>query len=453
MTSGKTINVTEAIDRNRVGRFQILIIALCGFVAVLDGFDTQAIAFVAPVIALQWGIETSSFGSVFGAGLLGLMAGALIFGPIADRVGRKLVIVVSTIVFGVFALLTATAGSIDELLLYRVLTGIGLGGAMPNIIALTSEYAPARLRATLVTIMFCGFPFGAVLGGAIAAQIIPDHGWQSVFVLGGVLPLLLAAVLLPALPESIRFLVARGRQPERAAAIMRRIDRTLAAEAGDSYVVAEQSAAGAPVAQLFAGGRAGVTILLWIVFFMNLLMMYFLINWLPTVLAQAGLPVERAIIATVLLNLGGIIGGLALGRLIDRRGPYRVLASAYLGAAVFTALIGVVDISVGAIMATVFVTGFCIIGAQFGMNALAADYYPTAMRSTGIGWALGIGRIGSVLGPVIGGLLLALDWPTSSLFLAAAMPALISVTAVVLIGLSAARARSATVRAPAPARL
>lgn len=186
---------------------------------------------------------------------------------------------------------------------------------------------------------------------------------------------------------------------------------------------------------------------------MNLLMMYFLINWLPTVLAQAGLPVERAIIATVLLNLGGIVGGLALGRLIDRRGPYRVLASAYLGAAVFTALIGVADISVGAIMATVFVTGFCIIGAQFGMNALAADYYPTAMRSTGVGWALGIGRIGSVLGPVIGGLLLALDWPTSSLFLAAAMPALVSVTAVVLIGLSAARTRSATVREPAPARL
>ncbi|HEX7007317.1 MAG TPA: MFS transporter [Alphaproteobacteria bacterium] len=453
MTSGKTINVTEAIDRNRVSRFQILVIVLCGFVAVLDGFDTQAIAFVAPVIAAQWGIETSSFGSVFGAGLLGLMAGALIFGPIADRVGRKLVIVVSTIVFGVFALLTATAGSIDELLLYRVLTGIGLGGAMPNIIALTSEYAPARLRATLVTIMFCGFPFGAVLGGAIAAQIIPDHGWQSVFVLGGVLPLLLAAVLLPALPESIRFLVARGRQPERAAAIMRRIDRTLAAEAGDSYVVAEQSAAGAPVAQLFAGGRAGVTILLWIVFFMNLLMMYFLINWLPTVLAQAGLPVERAIIATVLLNLGGIIGGLALGRLIDRRGPYRVLATAYLGAAVFTALIGVADISVGAIMATVFVTGFCIIGAQFGMNALAADYYPTAVRSTGVGWALGIGRIGSILGPVIGGLLLALEWPTSSLFLAAALPALISVAAVVLIGLSAARTRSATVQAPATARL
>jgi MFS transporter, AAHS family, 4-hydroxybenzoate transporter len=387
------------------GALQRRAIGLCALVAILDGFDTQSIAFVAPVILKQWGLEAASFGPVFAAGLLGLMLGALVFSPIADRIGRKGVIVVSTAWFGIFSLATAYAASPGELLGYRFLTGLGLGGAMPNIIALTSEYAPKRLRATLVTVMFCGFPLGAVLGGVLSAKLIAAFGWPSVFLLGGVLPLVLVPVLIAWMPESLRFLARKQAEP----------------------------LAGVPVKQLFTGGRAAGTVLLWIVFFANLLLLYFLINWLPTVLQRSGLPIERAIIGTVVLNAGGIAGGILLGWLVDKRGPYGVLLAAYALGAVCVAAIGSTPAAVAGVMAIVFLAGFFIIGSQFCMNALAADAYPTAARATGVGWALGVGRIGSIIGPVVGGMLLSLGWEPSTLFLAAAGPAAVSALAVWLL--------------------
>src|SRR6476661_9867285 len=247
MHTANTIDVTDAIEQAPFGRLQILIVALCAWVALLDGFDTQAIAYVAPVIAEQWHIEMAGFGPIFGAGLAGLTVGAFILSPAADRFGRKKIILLSVLLFGIFAVITSRATTLNELLIYRFLTGLGLGGAMPNIIALTSEYAPKRMRAVLIAVMFCGFPLGSTVGGVVSAPLISSFGWQSVFVVGGILPLLTLVALVIWLPESIRYLVARGVADERIARLLMRLNPTIPQHAGSRYVIHGPSAVGFPV--------------------------------------------------------------------------------------------------------------------------------------------------------------------------------------------------------------
>jgi len=431
-----SVDVAAVIDRVPLSALQWTTIVLCGLVAILDGFDTQAIAFVAPLIAKDIQVEMSAFGAVFGAGLLGLTVGALAFGPAADRWGRKPIIIISTLVFGIFALLTPPLShSREMLMLLRFLTGLGLGGVMPNIIALTSEYSPKTRRATLVTLMFCGFPLGAVLGGLISTQLMARFGWPAVFYLGGILPLLFLPFLVLWLPESLRYLVARDVQSERPLAILRRVNPDGDYGEGVRCVLPEPIETGSPISRLFAGERAFGTGLLWIVFFCNLLVLYFLINWLPSILQTAGLPIERAIIATVVLNAGGIIGGLTLSRLVDSRRPFAILGGAYAMAAALVAGIGfAATVSIPILMITIFAAGFFVIGSQYCMNALAANYYPTGLRSTGVGWALGIGRIGSIVGPVVGGAMIAMSWSSEELFAAIAIPPVFASISVFLIG-------------------
>lgn len=432
MAQDGEINVRAVLDRERFGAYRTLVVIVCGIVAMLDGFDTQAIAFVAPVISKQWGMDVSAFGPIFGAGLLGLMIGALVFGPVADRFGRRTVVIVSTVIFGAFALLTVTARTFEILLLLRFLTGLGLGGAMPNVIAITSEYSPSRLRATMITVMFCGFPLGAVLGGIIGSQMIPAFGWESIFYLGGILPLVLIPVLLAVLPESIRYLVSHRKQSASIARMLNRISPS-GYSADQTFIVMEPMLPGFSVGHLFKDGRASTTLLLWVTFFMNLLMLYFLVNWLPSVLREIGVPVERAIISIALLNLGGIAGGILLARAIDKIGPYGVLIATYIGAAILTATIGMTGRSFAMLMLVVFLSGFCVIGAQLAINAVAAMAYPTAIRSTGVGWALGVGRVGSIVGPVVGGVLIAAEIGVRELFWISAVPALIAAAAILVL--------------------
>jgi AAHS family 4-hydroxybenzoate transporter-like MFS transporter len=433
MPNKNEVNVSELIDQEKLGRYQIWVIVLCGIIAVLDGFDTQAIAFVAPVIADTWGMKVSAFGTVFGAGLFGLTIGALFFGPVADRFGRKNVLLLSMFIFGLFALLTAGATSMNELLIYRFLTGIGLGGAMPNIIAMTAEFSPKRIRNTMITAMFCGFPFGAVLGGLISSRMIPVFGWESVFFLAGIPPLILIPLLIKVFPESIRFLVNKDVKPDRVAQILNRIKPSGQYSKDDIFFIPEVKLSGFSVKHLFTNGLAKSTLLLWVVFFMNLLILYFLINWLPSVLQQAGFPIEKAIISTVLLNLGGIIGGILISRLMDKREPYKILISSFALAFLFVAVIGFVGTSIFLVMVLAFLSGFFVVGAQFCINALASSIYPTSIRSTGVGWALGIGRIGSIVGPVLGGLMLSLNWEIKDIFLATSIPALIAAIAILML--------------------
>src|SRR5689334_5314247 len=263
------IDLVDFIDRQPVGRFQIQVLIACAAVLFLDGFDTQAIGYVAPALAREWGLKKGELGPVFSAGLFGLMIGALVFGPLADRVGRKKIIIFSTAAFGIGALVTAFAQDLTTLLVIRFLTGLGLGGAMPNAVAMTSEYNPQRRRATMVMIMFCGFSIGAALGGFLAADLIPRYGWRSVFIVGGIAPLLLVPVLVLRLPESVRFLATSGRDPHAVADLLKRISPHTAFAPDARFVVPETQLAGIPVVHLFREKRTAVTLLLWVVFFMS----------------------------------------------------------------------------------------------------------------------------------------------------------------------------------------
>jgi len=396
-----SLDVGRLIDEQPLGRHQILIASLCAASVFIDGFDAQVMGYVAPALSAGLHIPRGALGAVISSGILGMLIGALAFGSLADRVGRRPVLVACALTFGFGSLLTATATSVLQLTAFRVLTGFGMGGAMPNAIALTSEFMPARSRNSAVMTMFCGFAFGSACAGWVSAAVIRRFGWPSVFLVGGSIPILLAVVLIALLPESPRFLAAKRDHP------------------------AESS----PVRELFAGGRAGVTLLLWTMFFMNLLNLWFLNNWLPVIMTDAGISIETASLVTSLFQIGGLIGSLVLAGAWGRRLSFGRLASAYLAAAACILLVGEAGASVPLLVVAVFASGVAVIGGQTASNALAADFYPTAIRSTGVGWALGIGRVGSILGPILGGVLLSLGGGARRVFWAAAVPALVATCA------------------------
>lgn len=436
------IDLVEFIDSRPVGAFQIRLLLICAAVLFLDGFDTQAIGYVAPALAKEWHLGKGALGPVFSAGLFGLMIGALIFGPLADRIGRKRIILLSTAAFGLGAFVTAFTQDLSSLLIIRFLTGLGLGGAMPNAIALTSEYNPHRRRATMIMIMFCGFSVGAALGGLLAADLIPRFGWRSVFIVGGIAPLLMVPVLAWRLPESVRFLATAGHAPERVAELLGRISPNTRFAPNARFVVNETHLAGIPVAHLFREGRTSVTLLLWVVFFMSLLDLYFLANWLPTVLNDLGASVSEAVVIGSLLQVGGVVGTFALGSVIDRF-SFRALALVYFGAVFAVGAIGQFGHSAVLVSIAIFAAGFCVVGGQIAANALTAGYYPTSVRASGVGWALGIGRIGSIVGPLVGGILLAEKWSTPAVFMTAAAAAFCAAVAALFLSRLATTSRPA----------
>ncbi len=422
--------VSELIDRRPMGRFQIWTMALCGTVIVLDGFDTQSIGFLAPSIADSLHIPIKTFGPIFVAALIGLMISSMLSGPIADRWGRKWPIATCTLIFGLFAMLTARCSSFDQLLACRFLTGLGLGGALSNSVALMSEYAPKRLLAVIVSIMFCGMPAGAVLATRVSAVMLPRWGWQSVFYAGGVLPLTLTALLIAILPESVRYLEVSGAKERRISKILARISPDLAG-APFSRSEGQDQRSKAPVIHLFTEGRAAGTVLLWIPFFMNLLMLYFVIFWLPALLRQTGYPVSAGATAIMLFSLGGIAGSFVEGNLMNRWGQFNVLLAEFVCTTLLIASLAYSN-SLPLTMTITFVLGFVVQGAQGGLSAVAATFYPISIRSTGIGWCLGVGRIGSIVGPMIGGIMLKLDWTPRAIFLAGSIPALCAAAATFL---------------------
>ncbi len=420
MTS-PSLDVSACIDAQTISAVQWRVIALCALVVLFDGFDTQVIGYLGPALSAEWSIPREQLGPVFSASLVGLMAGLLVIGPISDRIGRRWSILVSVFLFSFCTLLTAYAQGVTDLMIYRLLAGIGLGGAMPNALALTGEYCPRRLRATLVIIMFCGFSLGSIVGGLVAAVLLESHGWRSVFLVGAILPLLLLPALYLWLPESLQFLLLKKRD-DTARQLLHAMNPQL--DTSGDLRSDMQPAASVPVADLFLHDRAAGTLMLWTVFFMNLMVFYFLQSWLPTLFTDAGLTQQSAVLMTTLISVGGIVAGIVSGPLMDRYNAYVVLAVLYVGGAVFVVTIGAA--SPGLLAAATFLAGFCVSGAQKSVNALAVIFYPVQMRSTGVGWALGIGRFGSILGPVLAGWLLLWGWSTANLMQLAALPMLVA---------------------------
>lgn len=425
MREACALDVRQFIDEQPFSGYQVLIVSLSVAAVLVEGYDAQAMGYVAPEVARQLHITRAALGPVLSSGLVGMMFGALVLGPLGDRIGRRPVIILSVLLTGLAALLTATAQSVQSLLVFRVITGLGLGGSLPNLVALNSEYAPQKFRATSIVLAGCGFSIGATLGGFASAGLIARFGWRAVFLVGGISPCVMAVLLFALLPESIRFLVNKGGQEHTVARILSRI-ASVPVATQTRFSVGVLRRPRFAVRELFTGGRTKLTLALWVMFFMNLLDVYFLNNWLPTVMHDTGIRLETAILVTSLFQGGGTLGALALGRLIDQTLSYRLLAWAYLAAGLFVFLIGVAGVSVVLLACSVFAAGFCVVGAQISALALAAESYPTSIRSTGVGWALGIGRIGSISGPLLGGLLLPVGGGASHVVSAAAVPILIA---------------------------
>lgn len=395
----------------------------------MDGFDVQALGYVLPALSQEWNVSSASLGGALGVGNFGMLLSALVFTIVGDRIGRRPVLIGATLFFGVFTLLTARATSVEQLVVLRFIASLGLGSIMPTATALIGEYSPRRKRVALMMGVTVGFTAGGAAAGIVAAWLIPAFGWQSVFYVGGAIPLVIGALMFVLLPESLQFLALRGGHRESLIRWLRRIDRDVASSPGVTFIVPEQDHRGVPLVHLFREGRGATTVMLWIINFLNIMNLYALSGWLTTVIRAAGYSTRAAVLMGTLLQVGGTLGAFGIAWAIGRRGFAAVLTVAFATACFSIAAIGHVigrELAPTLLAALVFLAGWCVIGGQPGLNALAATYYPTAIRSTGVGWALGVGRVGGIVGPVLGGILLARQWTTPALFIVAAVPALAS---------------------------
>ncbi|GAB7536534.1 3-(3-hydroxy-phenyl)propionate transporter MhpT [Burkholderia sp. 22PA0106] len=353
-------------------------LALCFAIALLEGLDLQSVGVAAPRMAREFGLTVSQMGIAFSAGTFGLLPGAMLGGWLADRIGRKRVLIASVALFGLLSIATAQVSSFAMLVAVRVLTGIGLGGAMPNLIALSSEAVAPRARSAAVAAMYCGIPFGGVIASLIGVLLAGDAEWRHIFYVGGAGPLLLLPLLALRLPESRAYLD-----------------------------VADMPAARAGIARtLFGDGRTVSTLALWISYFCTLIVLYFLLNWLPSLMAARGLDREHVGIVQIAFNVGGGLGALGIGAALDRMRASHVVGGMYVGIVLSLAALAAAP-GFASLAAAAFAAGMFVIGGQSVLYALAAIYYPTAMRGTGVGAAVAVGRLGSVVGPLAAATLLA----------------------------------------------
>jgi MFS transporter, AAHS family, 4-hydroxybenzoate transporter len=426
----ETIEIGRFIDDRPMNRFNAKLVIFCFFIILFDGYDIGAVSYAGPSLVKAWNIQSfAALGTAFSAGLFGILFGSPIFGWIGDRWGRNGAIVGSCMMIGIFTLATMFASSLSDLIWLRFFTGIGIGGMLPNTIALNAEFAPKRARATMIILMFTGITFGGAVPGPVAAWLVPIYGWQVLFLIGGVLPIIIGAAAWLWLPESLKFLVVKAERRERAIGVLRQMDPTLAIGPETRFVVTDEKVyAKFRPKQLFQDGLKWITPLLWLCFICNLMSFYFLNSWLPTVLSAAHVPMSHAVLSTSVFQIGGTLGGLALSRPIDKSGlmPVCVLFVISLLVAPF---LGFATDPEWFLMTVVFACGFTLLGLQFGLNATSAMIYPTSIRANGSGWAFAVGRIGSAAGPIIGGILIGMHLTIEHLYLVLLVPLAIGTVA------------------------
>jgi AAHS family 4-hydroxybenzoate transporter-like MFS transporter len=433
-----------ALESQRIGGLQLRVAALCTLVQICDGYDLNSVAWAVPSLIHEWHLPPSMFTTAFLWSSIGILVGALSAGPIGDRFGRRPLLLASLTIFGFASLLSAAAGSLGTLSLWRFFTGLGIGGGFSGAAALTGDYAPHRLRATMIMATFTGAPIGGFVGGQIVAVLLAQFGWPVIFVLGGVFPLVLVPALALWLPESPRFLAAKATLAPRHAALLRRLD------IAPTQSGAVDIARGNPVRMLFGEGYALQTVLLWIIYFCSLLNLFLFAYWMPTVLNLIGMSPPQAVFASSLRDFGAVFAVLYLGLAIDRFGPERALALHYAAGAVFIAVIALVALPYATLCVVSLLAGMTIIGSQTGANGTCGKLYPARMRTSGLGWALGIGRLGGIAAPVLGGYLLARGLPPTRIFLSACLFALVAAVATALLVFRGSRVRVPGVEAVGP---
>jgi MFS transporter, AAHS family, 4-hydroxybenzoate transporter len=437
MAQASSTSVEWALENQRLGSLQIRVAVLCTLIQICDGYDINSIGWAVPSLIHTWHLPPPAFTTAFLWSSVGIMIGALAAGPIGDRLGRRPLLMGSLTIFGIASLASAFAGSLGALSILRFFTGLGIGGAFPGAASLAGDYAPRRLRATMIMATFTGAPIGGFLGGQIVALLLHQgFAWPVIFMLGGAFPLVLVLVIAAWLPESPRFLAARAGLAARERALLERLD--IAPGQVERHTI--DLARGNPIKMLFGEGYALQTLLLWVIFFCSLLNLFLFAYWLPTVLNLIGFTPGQAVFASSLRDFGAIWAALYLGLAIDRIGPERSLAFHYAAGAVFIALIALVAMPYAALLAVIFLSGLTIIGSQTGANATCGKLYPARMRTSGLGWALGVGRLGGIAAPALGGYLLALKLPPREIFLSACLFAIIAAVATGLLALCSPRA-------------
>ncbi|MGO4126920.1 MFS transporter [Inquilinus sp. YAF38] len=426
--------VETAISNAKMGPLQYRVVVWCSLLLVFDGYDIGGIGYAVPALVGAWHLEPSAFTPAIVLGGVGMLVGSMISGVLSDRYGRKPVFMTCILVFSVFSLASALSETTEFLAATRLLTGLGLGGGLPAAIALSSDYVPGKNRTIIVGAMTAAVPVGLALGGLASSILLPTFGWQSIFVLGGALPLCLLPFFACRLPESIQIMLAKGKSQEKVDALLKALsidpEKLPAAQPEDSSATEP----GNPVVALFRDGNARRTLLLWVMFFGNFLSTWLVIFWLPTILSAAGADPGHAAFFSALLPMGGLFGVVFVATLAGRLGTERLLAIGLVVGAVSIFALWLVNPTTPCTVILVFAIGAGIQGAQFGMNGLSGSVYPARIRATGSGWAFGVGRFGNVLGPALGGVVLGLGLPPKTMLLVAVGPILIAAVAMALLG-------------------
>ena len=436
----------HALENQRIGGLQVRVAAICTLVQMCDGYDVNSIGVSVPSLTHAWNLPGPAFTTAFLWSSIGILVGALAAGPIGDRFGRKPLLIVSLAIFGIASVLSAIAPSLGVLTILRFFTGLGIGGGFPGAASLAGDYAPHRRRALMIMLSFTGAPIGGFLCGQGAGFLLPTYGWPSVFLVGGIVPIVLVVAMALWLPESPRFLATKSNLSVREAALLQRLDVAPASGSDHGLDLAQ----GNPIKMLFGKGYALQTVLMWIIFFCSLMNLFLFIYWTPEVLHMIGLTPADAAFASSFRELGAIVAVVYLGVLIDRFGAERALALHYAAGIVFIALIALVAMPILALTVVIFFSGMTIIGSQTGANAACGKLYPARMRTSGLGWALGIGRLGGIAAPILGGYLLRSGMPPLHIFLSACLFALIAAVAAALLRFCGGRAEAPAVPEVSP---